>query len=163
MAAAARVAEHGAGLRPPGSTVAPPLPCPDRRRGRSPGPRPVRPAEPLLLTERVRRSAPRPVRLVPPGYSMPRRGGALRLLAVVVTTVGVVCGLAVLGQGAGVPDVPGAVAEVRVGAGETLWDVADRVAPGSDEQAVVARIRELNGLTGSAVRPGQELLVPDGA
>ncbi len=80
-----------------------------------------------------------------------------------VASVAVVSGLAVLGQGAGATDVPGGVGEVRVGAGETLWDVAERVAPGSDEQAVVARIRELNGIAGSAVRPGQELRVPDGA
>lgn len=144
MAAVARVAERGAGVRPSVSTAAPARLCPDRRRDPARRPRP----------------ALRPVRLAPPGSPAPRRGGALRVLAVVVATVAVVCGLGALGQRAGARDVPGAVAEVRVGAGETLWDVAERVAPGSDEQAVAARIRELNGLAGSAVRPGQEIRVP---
>jgi hypothetical protein len=49
-----------------------------------------------------------------------------------------------------------------VGAGETVWDVAQRVAPRSDQRAVVQRIRQLNGIVGSAVVPGQQLHVPDG-
>lgn len=162
MAAVARVAEHGTGPRSLVSTGAPARPCPNRGRDASRQPVPVRPAEPLQPTERPRRSASQPVGLAPPGYPVARRGDVLRLLAVVVATVAVVCGLAVIGQGAGAADAPGAVAEARVGAGETLWNVAERVAPGSDEQAVVARIRELNGIAGSAVRPGQEIRVPAG-
>jgi len=43
-----------------------------------------------------------------------------------------------------------------------VWDVAARVAPQSDQGAVVERIRQLNGLVGSAVNPGQQLQVPAG-
>jgi hypothetical protein len=64
-------------------------------------------------------------------------------------------------------DAPSAVladtAVARVGAGETVWDVARRVAPRSDQRAVVQRIQQLNGIVGSAVTPGQQLLVPNGA
>jgi predicted Zn-dependent protease len=59
-------------------------------------------------------------------------------------------------------ELPATISMVRVGAGETLWDVARRVAPHADQQAVVDRIRTLNGLVSSAVQPGQQLRVPDG-
>jgi hypothetical protein len=85
-----------------------------------------------------------------------------------VVTLTVVCGLAVLGQaaasGPAVPftTVPAATAVVQVGAGETVWDVARRVAPDAATPAVVQRIRELNGMAGSELRPGERLTVPDG-
>jgi hypothetical protein len=61
------------------------------------------------------------------------------------------------------PAIPAGTAVTRVGAGETVWDVARRVAPRSDQRAVVQRIRQLNGMVSSAVAPGQQLWVPDGA
>jgi hypothetical protein len=73
--------------------------------------------------------------------------------------------VAVVGVGmlanAGAGGVPEETAVVRVMPGESLWDVAERVAPGSDVGAVVARIQEINGLDG-ALRPGQPLTVPVG-
>lgn len=91
----------------------------------------------------------------PPG----RRG----LVATAVVTALSVCGLALLGGQAqpGEP-VPEATTVVEVGAGETIWQVARRLAPESQPRAVVQRIRELNQLPGSAVQPGQPLHVPDG-
>jgi hypothetical protein len=59
--------------------------------------------------------------------------------------------------------VPAATTVAQVGAGETLWDVARRVVPGTPVAAVVQRIRELNGLDGSSVHAGQPLVVPDGS
>jgi hypothetical protein len=56
--------------------------------------------------------------------------------------------------------VPQGTAVVRVEPGESLLQLAERVAPGSDSAAVVERIMELNGLTGSTVRAGQPLAVP---
>jgi hypothetical protein len=74
-----------------------------------------------------------------------------------------VVGLAVLANlGAGAPSVPSRTAVVRVEPGESLLQLAERMAPGSDPSAVVDRIQELNGLTGSAVRAGQPLTVPVG-
>lgn len=58
--------------------------------------------------------------------------------------------------------IPADTVVTRVGAGETVWDVAQRVAPRADQRAVVQRIRQLNGIVGSAVVPGQQLHVPDG-
>jgi LysM repeat protein len=51
---------------------------------------------------------------------------------------------------------------VQVAPGETLWELAERVAPDSPTQQVVERIRELNGMRGITVHPGQPLIVPDG-
>jgi len=88
---------------------------------------------------------------------------AAHLVLAVVATAAVMCGLGAAGYVAGgASAVPSPTAVVQVGAGETVWDVADRVAPGSERPAVVQRIRELNDMAGSELRPGQALLVPDG-
>ncbi|MGH3812505.1 MAG: LysM peptidoglycan-binding domain-containing protein [Pseudonocardiaceae bacterium] len=83
------------------------------------------------------------------------------MAAAATVTLAVVGGLGWIGQTPG-PGVPAQTAVIRVGAGETVWDVAQRVAPKSDQRTVVERIRQLNGLAGSAVQPGQQLQVPYG-
>jgi Tfp pilus assembly protein FimV len=83
------------------------------------------------------------------------------LVVAVAVTLAVIGGLGWLGQDAS-ERIPADTAIVRVGAGETIWDVAQRVAPESDPRAVVARIRQLNRIEGSALQPGQQLRVPDG-
>lgn len=90
-----------------------------------------------------------------------RPGRGIRLVAAVTVTLAVVGGLGWIGQGAD-RVVPANTVVVRVGAGETMWDVARRVAPRSDQRAVVARIRQLNRIVDSAISPGQRLQVPDG-
>jgi hypothetical protein len=90
-----------------------------------------------------------------------RSGRLAGVVAAATVTVAVVGGLGWIGQGAS-PGIPAETAVIRVGGGETLWDVARRVAPQSDQRAVVHRIRELNGIVGSAIEPGQRLQVPDG-
>jgi len=57
------------------------------------------------------------------------------------------------------PAVPSTTKVVRVLPGESLWELAGRVAPDADPSAVVDRIRELNDVEG-AVQPGQPLTVP---
>lgn len=44
--------------------------------------------------------------------------------------------------------------------GESLWAVANRIAPQADPRAVVADIESLNHLSGPNVEPGQQLVVP---
>ncbi|OLF13142.1 hypothetical protein BLA60_04885 [Actinophytocola xinjiangensis] len=79
-----------------------------------------------------------------------------------ITAGAAVC-LAVIGlgalAGAGAVDVPARTEVVRVQPGETLSDLAARMAPSSDRGAVVDRIRELNALD-AGLRPGQPLRVP---
>jgi LysM repeat protein len=49
---------------------------------------------------------------------------------------------------------------VVVQAGESLWQIAQEIAPQSDPRATITAIRELNGLGEQAVVPGQSIIVP---
>ncbi|QDZ13524.1 LysM peptidoglycan-binding domain-containing protein [Humibacter ginsenosidimutans] len=55
---------------------------------------------------------------------------------------------------------------VTVQSGDSLWSIAERVAPGSDPRDVVSAIVDLNGLSSSMVQAGEQLAIPhqyDGA
>ena len=80
------------------------------------------------------------------------------VLAVASVACAVVVGLGAL-AGSVEPSVPATTKVVRVLPGESLWELAGRVAPSSDASAVVERIQELNGIEG-ALQPGQPLTVP---
>jgi LysM repeat protein len=57
--------------------------------------------------------------------------------------------------------VPAPADRYRVEAGDTLWAIArNRVGPVGDPRPLVAEIREANGLTTSALYPGQMLVLP---
>ena len=56
--------------------------------------------------------------------------------------------------------VPGRLAVVQVQTGETLQQVAGRVAPDAPVSSVVDRIRELNQLDTVAIHAGQTLIAP---
>jgi hypothetical protein len=58
--------------------------------------------------------------------------------------------------------LPNRLAVVRVEPGESLQDVAARVAPGAPVRQVVDRIRALNALDSSTVGSGQTLIAPVG-
>jgi LysM repeat protein len=49
---------------------------------------------------------------------------------------------------------------VTVGAGESLWSIAERIAPASDPREVIGELERLNGLADPAVAPGQTLAIP---
>jgi LysM repeat protein len=54
---------------------------------------------------------------------------------------------------------PSAPAVVEVQPGDTVWSIAQRVAPQADTRAVVDAIVTRNGLVGGAVHPGQRLII----
>lgn len=120
------------------------------------------------LRSRPVRRPPAPARVRPAGPPVTacasdyarRRLVAMLILAVITAVV--VAWLLALRAAAASDDVPRRTVVVEVRSGETLWDLAERVAPHSPPQAVTERIRELNGMRGSTVHPGQPLLVPDG-
>ncbi|MDR3657867.1 MAG: hypothetical protein ACLQIK_08585 [Mycobacterium sp.] len=58
--------------------------------------------------------------------------------------------------------VPDRLAVVRVEGGESLEDVAHRVAPDAPARRVAERIRELNDLNSPALAAGQTLIAPVG-
>ncbi|HET6910243.1 MAG TPA: LysM peptidoglycan-binding domain-containing protein [Mycobacteriales bacterium] len=49
---------------------------------------------------------------------------------------------------------------VTVKPGETLWQIAARVAPSADRRALVAQIEQLNGIGDGKVLVGQQLRLP---
>jgi len=90
----------------------------------------------------------------------------LALVAGIVTLwLGLVAniGQAVNGDSAGsAAAVPDRLAVVRVEPGESLQDVAHRVAPDAPARQVADRIRELNDLNSPALAAGQTLIAPVG-
>lgn len=119
--------------------------------------------ENLVGPPRRRRPAAAP-RLVAVVGCAPRRRPSLPLAWLLVAAV--LVGAAVFGLGAlanatsGAESVPSRTEVVRIEPGESLWDLAERMAPGSEPSAVVSRIKELNAPLDGVLRPGQPLTVP---
>ena len=110
----------------------------------------ARPARPALTV--VSDPAPRPVRLT-------RRGRLVVFIAALLALLA----LAVVGsQIASAGEHPGTVRThtVLVHPGDSLWDVAARVAGNGDVTAMEDRIMKLNGLSTDSVQAGQVLRVP---
>ena len=112
------------------------------------------------------RSAQRPAAPVPP--ALPARGGVrltrrgrltLVLLVAALVAVVMVIGAASVSAVTSAPAAP-ATATVVVQPGQTLWGLAEQVAPNEDPREVIKRISDLNALTSPIVAPGQSLVVP---
>jgi LysM domain-containing protein len=90
----------------------------------------------------------------------------LALLAGIITLwLGLVANLGQMANGdsgGSAARVPDRLAVVRVEAGESLQDVARRVAPDAPARQVAERIRELNDLNSPALAAGQTLIAPVG-
>lgn len=99
--------------------------------------------------------APSP-RTVAPPLRLTRRG-ALVLAALVATLAGALVVLAGLSAPGGAHAAGTAPATVTVRAGNTLWAIAGRVAPGTDPRAEVAVLQRLNHVSAAQLRPGQTL------
>jgi hypothetical protein len=86
------------------------------------------------------------------------------LLALIAAGITVWLGLVAQlgGVTGGDAPVPARLAVVQVQTGETLQQVAHRVAPDSPVGQVVARIQELNQLDSVALQAGQTLIAPIG-
>ncbi len=95
----------------------------------------------------------------------PRRGvrltrrGRLVLLALLLVLTGVVGVLVAASTGeAAAPAGPAPTVVVQPG--DTLWSIAARYAPGPDPFRTIEQIRQLNGLYGYTVQPGETLMLP---
>jgi LysM repeat protein len=104
----------------------------------------------------TRLHAPRPAR---PAVRLTRRG----VLLVSCAVAGLAAGLVLLAlasaprAASSSPPPSAAAAAVIVHSGDSLWSIAQRIAPGSDPRQVVAQLERLNGLSGPALVPGQVL------
>ncbi|HEY6748895.1 MAG TPA: LysM peptidoglycan-binding domain-containing protein [Mycobacteriales bacterium] len=116
-----------------------------------------RPAGPVPL----RAAGARVVRPAGGGLRLTRRGqlvaAAAILLIAVLTLVGVASRVGPLTDRSPVPS--SAPAQVVVAPGDTLWSIAERVAPQRDPRTVITQLRKLNNLPTTDVHPGQTLLV----
>ena len=89
-----------------------------------------------------------------------RRGRLVVVLGVLaMLVVGVSIGGHVSSQAASSAGVQHA-RTVTVQPGESLWALAERIAPHADPRLVVARIAQINHLPGADVFAGQQLVVP---
>ncbi|WP_460776460.1 LysM peptidoglycan-binding domain-containing protein [Microbacterium sp. GXF7504] len=78
---------------------------------------------------------------------------------VAVVCAGVFAGGSALASREGSAPV-GTFETVTVGAGESLWSIAEEVAPAHDPRDVVAAIQRLNALEGAQLHAGQRLSIP---
>ncbi|SDO58619.1 LysM domain-containing protein [Microbacterium sp. ru370.1] len=83
----------------------------------------------------------------------------------VALPLAVALGLAVVGGGAalasneaGAP--AGSFTEITVMSGQTLWSIAEELAPAADPRDVIAQITRLNALSGGSVTAGQRIAIP---
>ncbi|MDU0344141.1 LysM peptidoglycan-binding domain-containing protein [Microbacterium sp. KSW2-29] len=89
-----------------------------------------------------------------------------RVLAFLVALpLAIALGFAVVGGGAalasneaGAP--AGSFTEITVMSGETLWSIAEELAPAADPRDVIAQITRLNALSGGSVTAGQRIAIP---
>jgi hypothetical protein len=93
--------------------------------------------------------------------------GRRLLAAVVALPIAAALGIGVLSGGAALASrsdgaSAGTFETVTVLAGESLWSIAQEVAPDADPRDVVDDIIRLNTLDGAEVRAGQRLAVPTG-
>lgn len=116
-----------------------------------------RPAGPVPL----RPVGARVVRPAGGGLRLTRRGrllaAAATLLIAVLTLIGIASRVGPLTDASPVP--ASAPAQVVVAPGETLWSIAERVAPQGDPRTVISQLRKLNNLPTTDVHPGQTLLL----
>ena len=90
-----------------------------------------------------------------------RRGRLM--LTLVLLVVAVAAAVLLTGGGsaaAGADPARGTATVVTVRPGETIWAIAERVAPGRDPRDTVQAILDLNGLQTSQVRVGTALRLP---
>jgi LysM domain len=89
-----------------------------------------------------------------------RRGRVVVLLALVALLFAAFSYGRAGTQAATVAEPRLALVETTVQPGESLWTVAQRIAPETDPREVVQQIRRINDLSGSGLQAGQQLLLP---
>ncbi len=109
----------------------------------------------VAFTRSAAATRPAPMRLT-------RRG---RIVVGTLVALPIVVGAYFIGLGsssAGADSVQSTVSfeTITVMPGDTLWSIAQKIAPNADAQAVIAGIEALNQLESLTVQPGQKLAIP---
>ena len=102
-----------------------------------------------------------------PRLRITRRGRAVvtLLMAIPLAVAASVFGVGALGVGAsgaaaGTQGSSASFQYVSVEPGESLWRLAESIAPSTDPREVIADIISLNNLSSGEVQPGQRLAIP---
>jgi hypothetical protein len=97
-----------------------------------------------------------------PRLRITRRGRAVLavLIAVPLAIAAVVGGIGAVGATATSTASTASFEYVSVAPGESLWQLAQEVAPTADPRDVVADITNLNDLQDATLQPGQRLAIP---
>lgn len=83
-------------------------------------------------------------------------------LAAIPLVIGVaVVGLSAGGAAANTEAAGAAFTYITVDPGESLWQLAESIAPDADPRDVIAEIMNLNQLSTAGVEPGQRLAIPE--
>jgi hypothetical protein len=91
------------------------------------------------------------------------RRGRAALATVIALPLVIGTGAAVLNGGGAVATDSASTVEftyVDVAAGQSLWGLAEEIAPQADPREVIADIVRLNGLPSADVQPGERLAIP---
>jgi len=117
---------------------------------------------PGSLSGSLKRSSNRSQNGPLPRLRVTRRGRAVVTVLVTGLIIGLALMLSLIGGMATANTDPatGAFEYVTVEAGQSLWQVAQSVAPGADPRDVISDIVRLNQLQSSVVRPGDRLAIP---
>ncbi|OFJ55354.1 LysM peptidoglycan-binding domain-containing protein [Mycolicibacterium grossiae] len=134
--------------------------------------RPVRPRPAARRSPQRRRPAAAPLRYSGTGVLMSRASHRRKPITPVTTVLlalvaaGITVWLGLVAQFGAAPEtpapVPGELAVVQVQTGESLQQLAARIAPDAPVGPTVERIRELNELDTAGVAAGQTLIAPVG-
>jgi len=106
-------------------------------------------------------SAPRSLASAKPANFRLRRLGVAAVLALAITAAGQ---LPALIGGAAASDAkvnPGAFHYVSVSAGDTLWSLAQRYAPGTDPNSWIEDVTTMNNLGSVGVVAGERIAIPN--
>lgn len=112
------------------------------------------------MTATQTRTAFQPIALPAGRLRLTRRGRAA-LLVLTALALFLAVSLGRTGsQAATVTESGPALQQTTVQSGETLWSIAQRIAPDNDPREVVAQLRRVNHLHSSSLQAGQQLLLP---
>jgi LysM repeat protein len=82
------------------------------------------------------------------------------LVAVPLAVAAAAFGIGAIGAAAGTQSSTATYHYVSVEPGESLWQLAESIAPTADPRDVIADIQNLNNLSSGELQPGQRIAIP---